>query len=90
MKMTPTAVVIGVIFRHRCHGLCGRILHLCHKDRDSLSEIFRPMTAKELEGRAIYMANGCLYCHSQATAILIPGFGVRTDSQAGRLHRRQT
>lgn len=39
----------------------------------------KPYTAEELEGRHVYMANGCIYCHSQQ----VRDSAVTTDSQRG-------
>jgi mono/diheme cytochrome c family protein len=36
-----------------------------YEDRLAGSEIYRPRTALEQQGRRIYIANGCQYCHSQ-------------------------
>src|SRR5690606_4176604 len=34
-------------------------------DSEPVPEGLEPYTAEELRGRQVYIANGCLYCHSQ-------------------------
>lgn len=64
MRMTPTVLVIGgfivfipVFFIHAVLPW----LTISEKG----SEIHRPRTAIEDKGRAIYVNNGCTYCHTQ-------------------------
>jgi cbb3-type cytochrome c oxidase subunit II len=47
------------------------------------SEIFRTRSAKENAGRAIYIANGCVYCHSQSIRAIDWGLGAERIAQAG-------
>jgi cbb3-type cytochrome c oxidase subunit II len=47
------------------------------------SEIFRPRSAVEARGRALYIANGCVYCHSQSIRTIDWGLGAERIAQAG-------
>src|SRR5690606_13304992 len=53
-----------------------------------------PYTALEARGRAVYIANGCVYCHSQQlrdpafTTDLELGWGSRADVPADYVHDR--
>ena len=47
------------------------------------SEIFRLRTPEEEAGRKIYIANGCVYCHSQSIRTMDWGHGAERIAQAG-------
>ncbi len=47
------------------------------------SDIFRPRTALEEEGRKIYIANGCTYCHTQFVRNIDWGLGAERIAQSG-------
>lgn len=47
------------------------------------SDIYRPRTTLENEGRDIYIANGCTYCHSQAIRWGDWGIGAQRIAQSG-------
>ena len=47
------------------------------------SEIFRSRTADEASGRKLYIANGCVYCHSQSIRAVDWGHGAERIAQAG-------
>jgi len=47
------------------------------------SDIHRPRTPAEEEGRKIYIANGCTYCHTQFIRNLDWGLGAERIAQAG-------
>jgi len=64
MKMTPTVLVLGglivfapVFFMH--------VVLPWMTISEQGSEIFRPRTPLEEEGRNVYVNNGCTYCHTQ-------------------------
>ena len=66
MKMTPRLIVIGGLAA--ILSVVAVVVFLpfaVFKPADSLHA--RPYTALEQEGRDIYVANGCMYCHSQFT-----------------------
>ncbi|MFC1707577.1 cbb3-type cytochrome c oxidase subunit II, partial [Planctomycetota bacterium] len=52
-------------------------------EHDELSEGFRPRTALEDEGRSLYIALGCQYCHSQYIRTVDWGLGAERIAQAG-------
>ncbi len=47
------------------------------------SEIFRSLTVEERNGKQVYIANGCVYCHSQAIRSIDQGFGAQRIARAG-------
>jgi cytochrome c oxidase cbb3-type subunit II len=47
------------------------------------SGIFRIRSETEAGGRAVYMANGCVYCHSQSIRTIDWGHGAERIAQAG-------
>ena len=50
---------------------------------DAPSEIFRNRSEAEAAGRKLYMANGCVYCHSQSIRTIDWGLGAERIAQAG-------
>jgi len=54
-----------------------------HTIADQPSEIWRPSTKLELEGRARYIANGCTYCHSQYIRPQDWGIGAERIAKSG-------
>ncbi|UCF92726.1 MAG: cbb3-type cytochrome c oxidase subunit II [Desulfobacterales bacterium] len=82
MRMTPTAIFIGAL------AILAAVVFVMvfwpYAQRDMTpSEIFRPRTLVEAEGRAIYIANGCVYCHSQSIRTFDWGHGAERIAQAG-------
>ncbi|MEE9517161.1 MAG: cbb3-type cytochrome c oxidase subunit II, partial [Candidatus Adiutricales bacterium] len=47
------------------------------------SDIFRFRTSREDEGRQLYIANGCINCHSQSVRLVDWGLGAERIAQAG-------
>jgi cytochrome c oxidase cbb3-type subunit 2 len=47
------------------------------------SDIFRQRAADEAAGRELYIANGCVYCHSQSIRTIDWGLGAERIAQAG-------
>ena len=47
------------------------------------SELFRSRSVEEATGRSIYIANGCVYCHSQSVRTIDWGHGAERIAQAG-------
>ena len=47
------------------------------------SEIFRPRTTIEDRGRALYIANGCTYCHTQFVRNIDWGLGAERIARSG-------
>ena len=64
MKMTPAVLVLGglIIF---APVLFMFVVLPWITISEQGSDIFRPRTALEEEGRSVYVNNGCTYCHTQ-------------------------
>jgi len=82
MKMTPVAVVIGSLL------ILGAIVFMVvyvpySTISEAPSEIFRERTNVEAAGRKLYIANGCVYCHSQSIRGFDWGLGAERVAQAG-------
>jgi cytochrome c oxidase cbb3-type subunit II len=82
MKMTPTTILIGslVIF--------GSVLTIAvilpwATIGEHPSDVFRPRTALEEEGRNVYIQNGCTYCHTQYVRIIDWDLGAERIAQSG-------
>jgi cytochrome c oxidase cbb3-type subunit 2 len=83
MKMTPLAVVTGSLLILATIVFVVVLLPYVHTNQTKPSEIFRHRTAEEAAGREIYMANGCVYCHSQSIRTIDWGLGAERIAQAG-------
>jgi cbb3-type cytochrome oxidase cytochrome c subunit len=71
--MTPRSVIAGslAIFV----AIAFVMVYWPYATRDTTpSKTFRERTAGEMEGRAIYIANGCVYCHTQSIRAIDWGF----------------
>jgi len=82
MKMTPSFIIIGSLI------LFGAVLTVAiilpwSTMSDQPSEIFRPRTAAEEEGRKIYIQNGCTYCHTQFIRYVDWDLGAERIALAG-------
>jgi cytochrome c oxidase cbb3-type subunit II len=82
MRMTPSLLICG------CLILFGTVLFVAvllpgYTSTERPSEIFRPRTHLEAEGRRIYIQNGCSYCHSQFIRSLDWDLGAERIAQAG-------
>jgi cytochrome c oxidase cbb3-type subunit 2 len=81
-RMTPAAVMLGSFVI-----LAAVVLVMVfwpYATRDTVpSEIYRDRTPEEAAGRAIYMANGCVYCHSQSIRSIDWGHGAERIAQSG-------
>lgn len=82
MKMTPALILTGslVIF--------GSVLFIAVvlpwvTISEEPSAIFRPRTQLEEEGRAVYIQNGCTYCHTQFTRNIDWDLGAERVAQSG-------
>ena len=82
MKMTPAAVIIGSLLLLAAIVLV--VVYVPWATRhDAPSEIFRSRSELEADGRLIYIANGCVYCHSQSIRTIDWGHGAERIAQAG-------
>jgi len=83
MKMTPIAVVAGSLIILATIVFVVIILPYVHTNQTQPSEIFRQRTPAEAAGRELYIANGCVYCHSQSIRAIDWGLGAERIAQAG-------
>ena len=83
MKMTPRTVVAGSLLILAVIMLVVIGLPYMHTSKTVPSEIFRKRTDVEADGRAIYKANGCVYCHTQSIRSIDWGLGAERIAQAG-------
>jgi cbb3-type cytochrome c oxidase subunit II len=63
--------------------LCVAVILPWATSTEKPSEIFRPRTSLEEEGRKTYIANGCTYCHTQFVRNLDWDLGAERIAQAG-------
>ena len=82
MKMTPKAVVIGSLMLLAAIVFMGVYMPWATRIQDP-SEIFRQRNDLEARGRTLYIANGCVYCHSQSIRTIDWGLGAERIAQAG-------
>jgi cbb3-type cytochrome c oxidase subunit II len=82
MKMSPALVVGGslIIFTS---VLAIAVILPWQTISEQPSDIFRPRTALEEEGRRIYVNNGCTYCHTQFIRNIDWGVGALRVARAG-------
>ncbi len=82
MKMTLKALIIGSLLILAAIVFVVVFIPYAKRD-DTPSEIFRLRAAEESTGRTIYIANGCVYCHSQSIRSIDWGLGAERIAQAG-------
>jgi len=82
MKMTLTAIVAGALTILALIVLI--MVYMPYAQQDTTpSEIWRARGQVEQAGRKIYIANGCVYCHSQSIRAIDWGHGAERIAQAG-------
>ena len=82
MKMTTKAIVAGSLLI--LAAIVFVVVFIPYVNRDETpSEIFRIRAPRESWGRSIYIANGCVYCHSQSIRSIDWGLGAERIAQAG-------
>jgi cbb3-type cytochrome c oxidase subunit II len=80
--MTPSAVIFGSVLM--LATIIFVVVYIPWATRiQEPSEIFRSRTEAEAAGRKIYIANGCVYCHSQSIRTIDWGKGAERIAQAG-------
>jgi cbb3-type cytochrome c oxidase subunit II len=80
--MTPRIVFLGSALI--LAAVAFVVVYLPYLTRhDAPSEIYRSRSDKENAGRAVYIANGCVYCHSQSIRTIDWGLGAERIAQAG-------
>ncbi|MFH2220479.1 MAG: cbb3-type cytochrome c oxidase subunit II [Pseudomonadota bacterium] len=82
MNMTPRTVVFGSLLILGFIVLVVVVIPYATRI-EAPSEIFRERTAKESDGRDVYISNGCVYCHSQSIRSIDWGQGAERIAQAG-------
>ncbi|GBC59786.1 cytochrome C oxidase [Desulfonema ishimotonii] len=82
MKMSPKVVVIGSVIILFTIVLIMVVTPWFTVDRNP-SEIFRSRSELEAAGRKLYIANGCVYCHSQSVRTVDWGMGAERIAQVG-------
>jgi cytochrome c oxidase cbb3-type subunit II len=82
MKMTPTVIIVGILSLLTAITLVVIYWPYTHRVT-APSEIFRYRSPEEEAGRKIYLANGCVYCHSQSIRAFDWGHGAERIAQAG-------
>lgn len=83
MKMTPLAVAVGSLILLATIVFVVVLLPYVHTSKTEPSDIFRPRSESEVAGRKLYIANGCVYCHSQSVRTIDWGLGAERIAQAG-------
>jgi cytochrome c oxidase cbb3-type subunit 2 len=82
MKMTPAVILGGVLALLAAIALT--MVYWPYAQQDTTpSEIWRARTAEEEAGRRIYLANGCVYCHTQSVRPFDWDVGSERIAQAG-------
>ena len=82
MNMTPKTIVVGSVLILAAVVFTVVILPFVTTE-EAPSNIFRQRTADEDQGRAAYIENGCVYCHSQSIRSIDWGLGAERIAQAG-------
>ncbi|WP_300456847.1 cbb3-type cytochrome c oxidase subunit II [Desulfobacula sp.] len=83
MKMTPAAIVAGSLLILISVVLVVIVLPYANTSKTLPSDLFRSRTAMEEKGRALYVSNGCVYCHTQSIRSIDWGLGAERLAQAG-------
>jgi cbb3-type cytochrome c oxidase subunit II len=82
LKMTPMVVILGGIFILAV--IVFTVVYWPWATKvEQPSDIFRFRTSLEDEGRKLYIANGCINCHSQSVRLVDWGLGAERIAQAG-------
>jgi cytochrome c oxidase cbb3-type subunit 2 len=82
MKMTPRVVFLGSALI--LAAVAFVVVYVPYLTRhDTPSELYRARSHEESAGRALYIANGCVYCHSQSIRAIDWGLGAERIAQAG-------
>ena len=82
LRMTPKAVIVGSLAILALITFIMVYWPYATSD-ETPSSIFRSRSHEEEAGRDIYIANGCVYCHSQSIRTIDWGHGAERIAQAG-------
>ncbi len=88
MRANGTIVVVGslfVVFAATFSTVFWPMITI----KDKPSEIWRAPTSHEDKGRALYMANGCTYCHTQFIRPQDWGIGAGCIAEYGDYHQQR-
>ena len=82
MKMTLSNLIVGILLIFAAIVFVVVLLpYFTYVQKGS--EIYRDRSAAEASGRDIYMANGCVYCHSQSIRTIDWDLGAQRIAQVG-------
>jgi cbb3-type cytochrome c oxidase subunit II len=82
LKMTPRVIVFGGTFI--LAAIVFMVVYFPWATRiESPSKIYRSRSPEEARGRALYIANGCSYCHTQSIRAIDWGLGAERIAEAG-------
>lgn len=82
MRMTPTVVLAGVLLL--LGSIALTMVYWPYAQQDTTpSDIHRARTSEEEAGRRIYIANGCVYCHTQSIRTFDWDQGAERIAQPG-------
>jgi cbb3-type cytochrome c oxidase subunit II len=82
MEMTPSATILGSTLVFMAVVVVV-VFFPWYEDRLEPSDIYRNRTELEDQGRAIFIANGCQYCHSQYVRPQDWDYGADRVAKAG-------
>lgn len=82
MRMSPLIVLLGATLV-LLSVTVGIVIVPAYDFQPKPSANAHPYTKLELEGRQVYISNGCMYCHSQSTRSMDWGEGSGEAAQAG-------
>ena len=83
MKMTPLSVIIGSLLILGAVVFVAVIMPNADTSKNLPTDLLRARSVEENKGRALYIANGCVYCHSQSIRSIDWGLGALRIAQAG-------
>jgi cbb3-type cytochrome oxidase cytochrome c subunit len=82
MKMNPPIIIVGSLVIFASALIVSAIVPWVTMTEQP-SEIFRPRTPLEQQGREVYVNNGCTYCHTQFIRSIDWDIGSERIAQAG-------
>ena len=83
MKMTPLAVIVGSLLILAAVVFVAVIMPNADTSKTQPTQLLRARSDEENKGRALYVQNGCVYCHSQSIRSIDWGLGAARIAQAG-------
>lgn len=83
-----TIIIAGSVLTVIAATVGGVILPMCTM-RQRPSDIWLPITQREEQGREVYIANGCTYCHSQYIRTMDWDIGAERISREGDYYNQK-